>query len=77
MRRHRKRGCGRGKYPKLPKYYNMKRDTDFFKKYAGVLDRKHKIKSMTAEEFDDLVEKAMLVEIARSPKWRKRLNTRA
>ncbi|MFH1106956.1 MAG: MraZ N-terminal domain-containing protein [Candidatus Micrarchaeota archaeon] len=40
-------------------------EQNFFIKYAGFVGKKYKIKPMTAEEFDDTVDKAMLAEAGR------------
>lgn len=43
----------------------MKRDENFFVKYAGFIGKKYKVKPMTNEEFDEAVEKAMAAEARR------------
>ncbi|MFH1200124.1 MAG: hypothetical protein V1708_03595 [Candidatus Micrarchaeota archaeon] len=40
-------------------------ENNFWIKYAGFIGKKHKIGRMSAQEFDDEVEKAMLEEAAR------------
>ncbi len=37
-------------------------ENNFFIKYAGFVGKRHRMKRMTAEEFDDVAEKAMLAD---------------